>query len=130
MCQKQTLDDQMMMRVLHFDLDNRSFITEKVNRLVFISGLYLNPRLPHNDVACVNTLAQLDNRPLLCCIDSLTNGPVLAEFWVDNDLFSICDLWRAPVRQGISRTIRSDPCDALNKVICDFLQVAHSVGLH
>ena len=101
------------MRVVHLDLDYGALIPEEIHRLVLVSRLDLDPRLPHHDVAGVHALAQLDNRALLCCLDGLPDGPVFPELGVHDDLFRVFNLGRAPVGQLVPGAVRSDPCYAL-----------------
>ena len=101
------------MRVVHLHLNYGALIPEKVDRLILVSRLDLDPRLPHHDVARVDTLAQLDNCALLCCLDGLPDGPVFPEFGVHDDLFRVLDLGRAPVGERVPGAVRSDPCYAL-----------------
>ena len=103
----------MMMRIVHLHLNYWALIPEKVDRLILVSRLDLDPRLPHHDVARVDTLAQLDNCALLCCLDGLPDGPVFPELGVDYDLFRVLDLGRAPVGERVPGAVRSDPCYAL-----------------
>ena len=112
--QKQSLDDQMMMRVVHLHLDDGALIAEEVDRLVFVSRLDLNARLPHYDVAGVHALAQLDNCTFLCCINGFSDGPVFSEFGVHNNFFRVFNFGRATIGQGVPGAIRSNPCYALN----------------
>ena len=101
------------MRVVHLHLDYGALIPEKVDRLVLVSRLYLDARLPHHDVAGVYALAQLDYCALLCCLDGLPDGPVFPEFGVHYDFFRVLNLGRAPIGQRVPGAVRSDPCYAL-----------------
>lgn len=104
----------MMLMRLHFKLDHRALVSQKINRLVFVSRLDFDPRLCHHNIACVDTLGQLDYGTFLSCLNSLLYGSVFAEFRVDDYFLIVLDLWRPVAGSGVSGRPWPDPCYALH----------------
>jgi hypothetical protein len=114
-CEQNTLDNHMMMRVIHLDLDNGPFISEEIDGLIFVARFNFYSRLSHHNIASVDALTQFDNGSFFCCFNSFSYSPVLSKLRVNNDFFGIFDFRRPTSRYSIPCTVWPDTCYALSQ---------------